>query len=250
VVLQPYDNGLIFRQEDFEYQRSVTLRGEVKFPGTYALTNKRERLRDVIQRAGGLTDEAQSDGIVFVREPRRLNYDGRDLLGDTTVTFDTLAADSLKRDSLALEKIIRGRVGIDLARALRDPRTPDNVVLEDGDQILIPRYNPIVRVQGAVNAPSNVTYVRGRSIDYYIDAAGGPSGVADEDRAYVTQPSGKLESKHTRRFLPDYVPEPRPGAIVTVPDKVPSKGNDWQAFATIFVQILASVATIIAISRR
>lgn len=250
VVLEPYDNVLIFRQEDFELQRNVTLRGEVKFPGTYALKNKRERLRDVIQRAGGLTDEAQSDGIVFVREPRRLNYDGRDLLADSAVTFDTLKADSLKRDSLALVKIVRGRVGIDLAKALRDPRSPDNVILEDGDQILIPRFNPVVRVQGAVNAPSNVTYVPGRDLNYYIDAAGGPSAVADRSRSYVTQPSGKLEALRPRRLLPDIVPVPRPGAIVTVPDRVASERNDWASLATVFAQVIASLATIVVILKR
>lgn len=247
VPLEPYDNVLIFRQENFEYQRNVTLKGEVKFPGTYALKNKREKLRDVIERAGGLTDEAQSDGIVFVRSLGRLNYNGRDLLADTLVTYDSLKPDALKRDSLALETIRRGRIGVDLAKAIKDPRSPDNLVLEDGDQILIPRYNPVVRVQGAVNAPANVTYVPGMNLDYYIDAAGGSSAVADKSRAYVTQPSGKLESKHTRPFFPDYVPVPRPGAVVTVPDKVPENNTNWQAFATIFVQVLASLATIVAI---
>ena len=250
VPLEPYDNVLIFRQENFEYQRNVTLKGEVKFPGTYALKNKRERLRDVILRAGGLTDEAQSDGIVFVRNPDRLTNNARDVLADTIVPFDSLKPDSLKRDSLALQRVIRGRIGLDLAMAMRNPRAPDNLVLEDGDQILIPRLNAVVRVQGAVNAPSNVTYVPGRDLNYYIDAAGGPSGVADRARSYVTQPSGKLESLHERRFLPDAVPVPRPGSVVTVPDRVQGTRNDWTGLATVFAQVVASLATIIVVLRR
>jgi protein involved in polysaccharide export with SLBB domain len=249
VPLEPYDNVLIFRQENFEYQRNVTLRGEVKFPGTYALKNKRERLRDVIMRAGGLTDEAQADGIVFVRNPDRLVHDGRALLPDTTVR-DSLARDSLLTDSLTLIQVMRGRVGLDLAVAMRKPDSPDNLVLEDGDQILIPRFNAVVRVQGAVNAPSNVTYIPGRDLNYYVDAAGGASRTGDKSRAYVTQPSGRLQSVHARPLLPDGVPVPRPGAVVTVPEKPTSDKSDWVGLATVFAQVVASLATIVVISRR
>jgi protein involved in polysaccharide export with SLBB domain len=245
VLLEPYDNVLIFRQENFEYQRNVTLRGEVKFPGTYALKNKRERLRDVLMRAGGLTDEAQADGIVFIRNPDRLVHDGRSLLPDS------LGRDSSVMDSLSLVRVMRGRIGLDLATAMRDPKSADNLVLEDGDQNIIPRYNAVVRVQGAVNAPSNVAFVPGRDLNYYVDAAGGPSGTGDRAHAYVTQPSGRLESVHERRLLPDGVPVPRPGAVVTVPEKpTGADKNDWVGLATVFAQVVASLATIVVITRR
>jgi protein involved in polysaccharide export with SLBB domain len=250
VPLEPYDNVLIFRQENFEYQRNVTLRGEVKFPGTYALKNKRERLRDVIMRAGGLTDEAQADGIVFVRNPDRLTHDGRALLPDSL--GDGMAGgDSLVRDSLTLVRVMKGRIGLDLNEALRNPKSTDNLVLEDGDQIIIPRFNAVVRVQGAVNAPSNVAYVPGRDLNYYVDAAGGASRTGDKANANETQPSGRLESVHERRLLPDGVPVPRPGAVVTVPEK-PTGGdrNDWVGLATVFAQVVASLATIVVITRR
>ena len=250
VVLQPYDNVLIFRQENFEYQRNVVLKGEVKFPGTYALKNKREHLRDVIERAGGLTSEAQTDGIVFVRRVNRLNYNGRDLAGDTTVVGDSVRTDSTARDTLAYAQIIRGRVGIDLASVLRSAKAVDNIVLEDGDQIMIPRFNPVIRVQGAVNAPSNVTYVPGADLNYYVRSAGGGSRSADRSRAYVTQPNGKLESVKVRWLIPDDVPVPRPGAIVTVPDKEPTEKNDFVQLASVIAQLLASLATVIVISRQ
>jgi protein involved in polysaccharide export with SLBB domain len=244
VLLEPYDNVLIFRQENFEYQRNVTLRGEVKFPGTYALKNKRERLRDVIMRAGGLTDEAQADGIVFVRNTDRLTHDGRLLIPDP------LGRDTMVFDSLSLIQVMKGRIGLDLAEALKDPKSADNLVLEDGDQIVIPRFNAVVRVQGAVNAPSNVAYIPGRDVNYYVDAAGGPSRTGDKDHAYVTQPSGRLESVHERLFLPDGVPVPRPGAVVTVPEKAISDKSDWVGLATVFAQVVASLATIVVITRR
>jgi hypothetical protein len=110
-----------------------------------------------------------------------------------------------------------GRVGLDLPRVLRDARTRDNFVLQDGDSVLVPAYNPVVRVVGAVNAPSAVAFAPGQNIDDYVRAAGGPGPTADLSRAYVRQPNGKVQSVRRRRFLPDHVPTVRAGATVEVP---------------------------------
>jgi protein involved in polysaccharide export with SLBB domain len=156
----------------------------------------------------------------------------------------------LVQDSLTRARATNGRIGLDLVAALRDPDSRDNIVLEDGDEITILRYNPVVRVQGAVNAPANVTFVPGRDIYYYIRAAGGGSRVADEDRAYVTQPSGKLESVRSRSFLPDVVPFPQAGAVVTVPDRDPADRKDYLAIAGAIASILSTtVAIVIAITK-
>jgi polysaccharide export outer membrane protein len=215
VLLRPYDNVLILRQPDFEYQRVVTLQGEVRYPGAYSLTSKTERLSDLIKRAGGLTDEAYGDGIVFTRRENGL-----------------------------------GRVGVELSSAMRRYESPDNLILRDGDNISIPPYNAVVTIRGAVNAPSTVAYVRGRGIDYYIDAAGGPTPKADESHAYVTQPSGKLETVRKHLLLPDKVPRPRPGSIVTIPENDGQQRRDYVGLFTSLAQIIGStVASIIAVTR-
>ena len=182
VLLEPYDNVLILRQPDFELQRTVFLGGEVRYPGRYALRRKTERLSDLLARAGGLTTEGYADGVLF--------YRGRDSTG---------------------------RVGIDLPGVLRNARARDNFVLRDGDSVVVPSYNPVVRVVGAVNAPSAVAFAPGQNLDDYVRAAGGPAPNADLTRAYVRQPNGKVESVRRRRFLPDYVPAVRAGATVVVP---------------------------------
>ena len=239
VPLEPYDNVLILRQENFEYQRTVTLGGEVRFPGAYALKNKRERLSDLITRAGGLTEEAQSDAISFTRR------------GSIASRISSEIATTRVQDSLITQRATNGRIGLDLAAVLRDPSTRENLVLEDGDEIVILRYNPIVRVQGAVNAPSNVAYVPGRDIHYYIAASGGSARDADEDRSYVTQSSGKLESIRGRGFLmPKSVPVPSAGAVVTVPVRDPADRKDFTAIVATVSQIVASLVAVIAISRR
>ncbi len=108
----------------------------------------------------------------------------------------------------------------------------------------------MVAIRGAVNAPSTVAYIRGKGIDYYIGAAGGPTPTADEGHAYVTQPSGKLETVRTHIFLPDHVPRPRPGSVVTVPLNDGQPKRDYVAMITGLAQIIGStVAIIIAVTR-
>jgi polysaccharide export outer membrane protein len=258
VVLRPYDNVLIFRQENFEYQRTVTINGEVKYPGTYALKSKRELLADLITRAGGLTDEGQQDAIVFYRRGASefkpaLNGDGEVVNAPERDTIRTRGERPTKlsiMDSLNRTRPTNGRIGIDFASVLRDPSSRDNLVLEDGDEITIPRYNPVIRVQGAVNAPANVTFVPGRDLYYYIRAAGGGSRTADEGRAYVTQPNGKLESVRSRAFVSDAVPVPQAGAVVTVPERDPADKKDYLAIAGAVASILSTtVAIVLAITR-
>ncbi len=218
-MLQPYDNVLIFRQPDFELQRTVVHRWRGAVAGRYALRQKTERLSDLIGRAGGLTSEGYADGVVFYRT--RSNT---------------------------------GRIGIDLPNVLRDQRARDNFVLQDGDSIIVPSYNPVVRVVGAVNAPTSVAFVPGRNIDYYIRAAGGPARDADAGRAYVRQPNGKFESKRRSFFLlPTSVPEVRAGAEVTVPTRNPIDATGAAQSIALFAQIagtLAAVITAIAIYKK
>jgi polysaccharide export outer membrane protein len=215
VVLRPYDNVLIMRQPDWSLQRTVIIQGEVRFPGVYALTNKSERLSDVIKRAGGLTPEAYGDGIAFFRRDNNI-----------------------------------GRVGVELSSALRRYESADNLILRDGDNISIPPFNAVVTIKGAVNMPSTVAYIRGKGIDYYIGAAGGPTTKADEDHAFVIQPSGKLETVKSHMFLPDQMPKPRPGSVVTVPESDGTARRDWVPLVTGLAQIIGStVAILVAVTR-
>lgn len=215
VPLKPYDNVLILRQPDWSLQRMVILQGEVKFPGTYALTTKSERLSDLITRAGGLTSEAYADGIVFYRRENNI-----------------------------------GRVGVDLSSALRRYQSADNLILRDGDNITIPPYNAVVTIRGEVNSPSTVAYIRGKGIDYYVGAAGGATTKGDEDHAFVTQPSGKLETVKEHFWLPDQMPKPRPGSVVTVPVSDGAPKRDIIPLITGLAQILGStIAIIIAVTR-
>jgi polysaccharide biosynthesis/export protein len=212
VRLEPYDNVLIFRQPDWELQRTVVVSGEVRFPGRYGLQRKSETIRDIISRAGGLTKDAYAEGMVMIR-----------------------AANNT------------GRVGVDLPSALKSARARDNLILSDGDSLYIPTYSGVVRVVGAVNSPVTVAYVPGKDILYYVGAAGGPTIHGDAGHAFITQANGKVESIHHHFLLPSSVPVARPGSTIMVPSKPPpSFGNSLALFGVIG-SVLSSLVAIVAV---
>src|SRR5881394_2162349 len=205
VVLEPFDNVLIFRQPDFELQRTVTIAGEVMYPGTYALKAKDDRLADLVQRAGGLTPRAYQQGIRFVR-----------------------AVDN------------RGRINIDLPKALREHDSRDNIIRQPGDSIRIPEYQPSVRVTGAVNSPGSVLYRKGAGLDYYLSAAGGFTRLAEKGQVSVRYANGETRTKR-RSFLFSSSPTPGPGSEVYIPAKDPNASKtDFVALFGAIAQILAS----------
>jgi len=208
VPLRPYDNVLIFRQPDWELQRTVIIVGQVRYPGRYSLLTRTDRLLDLIQRAGGLSKDAYPAGVKFFRSSDR-----------------------------------GGRIGIDLTQVIANPKHRDNLVLAPGDSIAIPEYIPVVYVRGSVNAPLSVNYAPGKGLDYYVDAAGGYSREADKGRAYVTQPNGKVESVRRRVLLADSKPRPLAGAQIFVPARDTLQRRDFLATAAALAQIIAALAT-------
>jgi protein involved in polysaccharide export with SLBB domain len=139
-----------------------------------------------------------------------------------------------------------GRIGVDLPAVLKDAREQDNIILFDGDSITLPRYDAVVRVDGAVNSPTALPYVRGKDMMYYIRAAGGGRLDADLGRTYVTQPNGRVDAFARRFLLPDGQPTPRPGAVVTVPQRDRTERQDTLASRTQIASIIGTLAAVIA----
>ncbi|MEP6687580.1 MAG: SLBB domain-containing protein [Gemmatimonadales bacterium] len=240
--LLPYDNVLVLRQGEFSLQRSVVISGQVKSPGRYSLRSKTERLADLIERAGGLTPEAYAGGIQFYRA-----YDGNRPTG--TDNLPAVAGYAGQRDSQ-----IHGapeRVGIDLPRVLRNPRFRDNIILVGGDSLHIPEFNPIVMVQGAVNSPGPVAFSPGKSLDWYVDAAGGYTQLGDRGRPYVTQPNGEREGVKRKTVFADKVPRPGAGAVVFVPTRTAQEpGSNIVGVIGTAAQLLGALVTLIVVARR
>jgi len=248
--LRPNDNVLFLRDPTWREPRRVTLTGEVRFPGSYTLQSRAERLSDVVRRAGGLTTEADPDGAFFARlvkkeesqrvresESRRATRAGR----------DSVEASAQSGGGAYVSSSIR--VGVDLREALSGRGRSDDLLMEDGDSVDVPLQRQTVSVRGAVNAPTALAHA-GRRLGFYLDAAGGTTERARSRRAYVIQPNGKIESRRRALGFITLDPKPRAGAVVVVPERgeiVPSTN----AFATVGIvtQLLASLAAIVAVSR-
>jgi protein involved in polysaccharide export with SLBB domain len=208
VRLDPYDNVLILRQPDFDLQRTVTIAGEVRYPGVYSLKTKRDKLSDVVARAGGLTPQAYPEGIRFTR---RLNG--------------------------------IGRINVELRRALADTGSRFNVILQPGDSLEIPEYEPSVRVYGAVNSPGSVLWRQGQGLGYYISAAGGFTQSANKKSVSVRYANGEVRTRGN--------PRPDPGSDVFVPAKDPNAPHtDYVSLFGAMAQILASSIAIIVVLRK
>src|SRR5437867_340392 len=214
VPLEPFDNVLILRQPDFELQRTVRISGEVRFPGTYALRSKDERLAELIDRAGGLTPQAYAAGIQFVR-----------VLNNA------------------------GRIDVDLPRALKDRRSGANVILQPGDSIGVPEFISSVKVAGAVNSPGSVLWKQGRGLGYYIAGAGGYSYRDDKGRVRVRYANGEVRTRRRTLFFKSD-PGPGPGSEVFVPVKDTTAGTNYVALFGAIAQVLASMVAIIVVVTR
>jgi polysaccharide biosynthesis/export protein len=216
VPLQPFDNVLILRQPDFSLPRTVYVVGQAQYPGTYTLTAGNERLADVIDRAGGVTPLAYARGVRFVR-----------VLGNV------------------------GRINVDLPRALKDRDSRSNIILQSGDSIEIPEYKPSVQVVGAVNAPGSVLWERGRDLNYYLNAAGGPSWRADKGKVSVRYANGEVQTRHRTLGIFRSDPTPDPGSEVLVPVRdTTARGTDALAVVGALAQLITATATVIIVSRR
>jgi polysaccharide export outer membrane protein len=215
VALMPYDNVLILRQPGWDLSRTVRVTGEVMFPGRYTLNAVDERYADLVKRAGGVTAQGYAAGAVLVR----------------------------KQDEL-------GRIDVSLARALKNQKARDNIMLLDGDSIYVPRYSPVVRVSGAVSSPSSISYRPGANMNYYVDAAGGTLANGDRDHAYVVQPNGFRELYRSHWGpVPDQVPTPEAGAEIVVPVK-PEDKSDWRQILGPVAQTLTALATFVYVITR
>jgi protein involved in polysaccharide export with SLBB domain len=252
-VLQPFDIVSIRSAEGYQVQKQVKIEGEVLYPGIYTVTNKDERISDVIKRAGGLTVLSFAEGA-SLRRPgpdRAAEQDSVyvDRLGNIVKTKKETAASkntkekerqemqklaNLKRlqatgdnsvidtAQLSQEAKILGSdlVGIDLINILKKPRSRYDLLLEDGDIISVPKQLQTVKVSGEVLRPINVVYNRSRGMKDYINGAGGFTYNANKGGAYIQYANGSVDANHKFLFFNNY-PRVKPGAEIFVPKRAP-----------------------------
>ena len=216
-VLEPYDQVYVRRSPGYQPQVNVKVEGEILYNGTYALTSKSERLTDLVKKAGGVTPFAYVKGSKLMR---KANEEELKRMADVMKLMQRemgALADSLK---LELDSVYS--VGIDLEKALANPGGEADVVLREGDQLIIPEMINTVKINGAVMMPNTVTYQKGESLKYYISQAGGFANGARKSKAFIIYMNGNVaEVRGTGKRLIE------PGCEIVVPVKDKSKADKW-----------------------
>ena len=211
--LRPYDRVLVRRLPELEVGRAAHIEGEVRYPGTYTLQRKDERVSSLVQRSGSLTSTAFVAGARFYRDSVLVN--------------------------------------VDLEAALARPGSRDDVILLPGDSLFVPEYDPVVLVQGSINAsePVAVLYREGAGLDYYIDQAGGYSRQADEKNVNIRYANGSGAVVGHVLFF-SRKPAPGPGSVVTVPALRDEDRMNWPAFMSDVAQVAAALTTVVLLISR
>lgn len=229
-TLQPFDEVYVRTSPGYIEQKHVEVTGEVQFTGTYVITKKDYRLSDLVKAAGGQTQQAYLQGAVLERP----------LTDSERLKQQELKKIVLMNDSVDLHKIEVGdhnNVAIHLDKALAHPGSDLwDVILRDGDRLVIPQYNNTVSVSGEVMYPTTLTYKPGASLSYYVDQCGGFSLRAKKSKTFATQMNGMVSRVRSSSDI-------QPGCNIVVPAKPKSGPFPW----TQLVSVLMSVVTLTAI---
>lgn len=231
--LQPFDQVFVRRSPVYITQSSVKVQGEVAFEGDYPLSHRNMRLSEVIVAAGGTNPGAFVEGAYLLRK-----MTDEERLQNSALSSMIEKQAGSERDSLSMAGVEMSdlyTVGINLADALANPGSNSDVVLRNGDVIMVPEYNGTVRVMGAVLYPNSVTYNEGKNLRYYVKSAGGFDNRARKSRAFVIYMNGMVDSGLSAKV--------QPGSIVIIPSKMAKEPINW----TQIVQMLSSTASMSAV---
>jgi protein involved in polysaccharide export with SLBB domain len=273
--LKPFDSLSIKELSLWGDQEQVTLRGQVRFPGVYTV-KQGETLKSVLQRAGGLTEYAFAQGSVFVRvdlktrEQQQLDLLAQRTQSDiTAMALQGAAAGTINGNggggsgttALAVGQSLLtqlksvtavGRLVIDLPRLMAEPAgSQDDVVLRNGDQLLVPRFQQEVTVIGEVQSTTSHLYRSSLTRDDYIQLSGGMTRRADTSKIYIVRADGSVVAGESAHFFRSgsQGPDIRAGDTIVVPmntEKLPAI-TEWQAITSILYNLAVATAAVHAV---
>lgn len=256
-TLQPFDIVSVRNAPGYEEQRKVYLKGEVMYPGTYVLSRKDERISELVKRAGGLTDEAYVNGASLKRPgPAVLskNNAGQNVPVEAVSGEEKLkqltrlqkASNDTSQNQLKEEIMASISVGIRLEKLLQRPGSNLDLIMEEGDTLIVPRKLQTVKVSGEVLSPISMVYRSGKSLKQYVRGAGGASAQAMIKKAYVLYANGSVKSTHAA-FGIRFYPKVKAGAEIFVPARPERKSMSTQEILGITSGVASLGAIILGI---
>ncbi len=247
--LKPYDVVSVYTLPGYEKQKTVRVEGEVLYPGYYTIKRKNEKISDIIARAGGITSAADVDGGTLKRDNIAILGVDKNKVDTAELTRERLERlsrlqNNYKDSSQSENAGMRNNyIGINLAEILKKPGSSSDLLVEDGDELRVPKQQQIVRVNGEVLYPSAVVYEKNKNFSDYVSNAGGFSPKALRRGAYIVYANGTV--KGTRKFIFFNIhPKVKPGSEIYVPQKPAPKGNSLQTIIGLTTG-LASIGAII-----
>ena len=260
--LMPFDEVMIRQSPAYVEQQNVSITGEVMFAGLYTLDHRNARLSELFKKAGGATDQAYLKGARIIRkaneqEKQRMEAVLKMQREEMQKNLLQLAASSNNSSALTqsskdvertnIEKFnvpSEYSVGIDLPEALANPGSDADIILREGDRLVIPQYNGTVKINGAVMFANTVAYEKGKKPSYYIDQAGGFAADALKSKAYIIYMNGKVAKlSHGAKV--------QPGSEIIIPAKLKRKMStaEMMSMGTSMSSIAAMIATIANMSK-
>ena len=260
--LMPFDEVMIRQSPAYVEQQNVSITGEVMFAGLYTLDHRNARLSELFKKAGGATDQAYLKGAHIIRkaneqEKQRMEAVLKMQREEMQKNLLQLAASSNNSSALTqsskdvertnIEKFnvpSEYSVGINLPEALANPGSNADIILREGDRLVIPQYNGTVKINGAVMFANTVAYEKGKKPSYYIDQAGGFAADALKSKAYIIYMNGKVAKlSHGAKV--------QPGSEIVIPAKLKRKMStaEMMSMGTSMSSIAAMIATIANMSK-
>ncbi len=256
-VLMPFDEVYVHRNPSYTEQQNVSVEGEVLFGGTFAMDKRPSRLSDLYKRAGGATQHAYINGARLIR---KTNDTERDLmvaimkkeresqqknilqLAASSNNASAIQQQASNATSTDLEKFnvpVEYTVGIDLEAAIKNPGCDNDLVLREGDRLVIPEYDGTVKINGAVMFANTVAYQNGKSASFYINQAGGYASDAVKRKAYIIYMNGKVSKVSNGAKV-------MPGCEIVVPSKLKRKMTvaEGMSLGSSMSSIAAMIATV------
>jgi len=231
-TLQPFDVINIRRVSVYEKPQQVTVTGAVNYIGKYALVQKKEKIFDIIQRAGGLTSLADPEGV---RIKRPIQAKQIEELENINVNLGKKDSIQNKLEKKLKEELKFATIPVNWKSVVKKPQSAANVTLFPGDEIEVAFLNESVKVTGNVLLTSEIPYEKGRAFSYYLDAVGGTDAKAWRKKAYVIYPNGKAAvTGHFLFFRTS--PKVLPGSQIVVPERPETKKmttGEWVSIGSV-----------------
>lgn len=281
-LLEPMDRVFVRRVIMFETPEIIEVRGQVLYPGKYALVKKGDRVKDIIERSGGFSEDADVSAIKILRKIEIHAQEVNTVSESSTIDEVTSAVEQADKanerakrveqynneyEKLGDEKssavnqinvidldndkktvIKEVSVPINWIQVLRNPQSPANLLLEAADIVVIPKIKETVVVTGEVMFDTEVPYVKGKPLEYYLRNAGGVTENGWERKSYVVHSNGSANASKNFLGIPSY-PDVRPGSKIIVPTRPEKKRTSIAEIATIGSILTSLAGVIIAIMR-